>query len=131
VVKDAWKASEAAWIVALFERNYMQANVNTEFPKKQRGSALPPIKPEASSTYSINGAQVSVERGDARSYAEMRAAQLSALLHMTYGGGQEAFQTLNETLQDNLLWLASTLADELGHLIPLVADEARTKGGAQ
>jgi hypothetical protein len=83
-------------------------------------------------TYEIYGAvHVQVEQGSAQDYAHMRAKQLSALLHMTYGGGEEAFQTLSSELQNNYLWLASSIADELGNLLPLVAKEARAMRGSQ
>jgi hypothetical protein len=59
----------------------------------------------------------------------MRAGQLFALLNITYGAGQEAFGSLNETLRDDILWLAASLAGELKHLIPLIAVDEKQKGG--
>jgi hypothetical protein len=43
----------------------------------------------------------------------MRTAQLSALLHTISGAGQEHFNEMSQEVQGNLLWLASSLADEL------------------
>lgn len=50
---------------------------------------------------------------DARDQLCMRAAQLSALMHVLVGQGQEHFQSLSDEIQGNILWLVSSLADEI------------------
>jgi hypothetical protein len=44
---------------------------------------------------------------------EDRCAQLSALLQLIHGQGCDAFNGLSEIQRDNILWLASDLADEI------------------
>jgi|GEM_PF-4986544 len=56
-------------------------------------------------------------RRDVQGRADMRAAQLSALLGLTYGSSGVEFRNCTDSLQDNVLWLASTLADELVDLL--------------
>ncbi|OZI43187.1 hypothetical protein [Bordetella genomosp. 4] len=41
---------------------------------------------------------------------ENHAAQLSSLLMLLHGNGQESFNALSERDRDNILWLASDLA---------------------
>ncbi|CAM3909443.1 hypothetical protein BOTU111921_00100 [Bordetella tumbae] len=41
---------------------------------------------------------------------ENNAAQLSSLLMLLHGNGQESFNALSERDRDNILWLASDLA---------------------
>jgi hypothetical protein len=53
---------------------------------------------------------------DPHDQLSMRAAQLSALLHTLLGEGHEHFQGLNKELQNNVLWLASSLADEIDEI---------------
>jgi DNA/RNA-binding domain of Phe-tRNA-synthetase-like protein len=44
---------------------------------------------------------------------EDRAAQLSSLLQLVHGQGCEAFNGLSEVQRDNILWLASDLAEDI------------------
>ena len=53
------------------------------------------------------------ERIDLINDIDRRLAQLTALLQSIYGGGFESFNGMNERLQDNILWLASDLAEEI------------------
>ena len=55
-------------------------------------------------------------------YVEMRSAQLCALLSVVEGN---EFRSQNDDVQQNVLWLAQTLSDEIAIAIPLVAKEAR------
>jgi hypothetical protein len=47
------------------------------------------------------------------SVIETKSAQLYALLSSMYGNGFETFDSLNDTLKDNLLWLAADLAQSI------------------
>ncbi len=51
--------------------------------------------------------------GDAFERAHTISMQLHALLAHCIGEGGEAFRNLNNQLQDNYLWLACELADEI------------------
>jgi len=103
----------------------MQANVNTEISKKQTASGK--TKEIIGSFPGDYGGNVSIDRGSALDYANMRASQLNSLLTLCYGGGGEAFRECAEHIQDNVLWLAASLAGELSALLPLVSADA--KGG--
>jgi hypothetical protein len=52
----------------------------------------------------------------------MRTAHLSALLHTIMGEGYEHFQNLGDQLQNNVLWLASSLADEIDDIVKSCVD---------
>jgi hypothetical protein len=97
-------------------------DVNTETTKKQR--AVDPASEFIDSYDIFSMAQLSVRQGDARSYASMRAAQLSSLLFLTYGGGGEFFHDCSQETKDNVLWLAAGLSQEMEHLIPIACAEA-------
>ena len=43
----------------------------------------------------------------------MRAVQLSSLMTIITGNGRESFVSWNGTIQENVLWLASDMADEI------------------
>ncbi|MFM2059035.1 MAG: hypothetical protein RLY71_3420 [Pseudomonadota bacterium] len=45
-----------------------------------------------------------------------RTAQLSALMHLLTGDGFENFQTYNNEIQHNVLWLVSDLAQQIDGL---------------
>ena len=51
--------------------------------------------------------------------AAVKAAQLSALLHLTYGEGSLTFNSMANDLRDNLMWLASDLANSIRVLAEL------------
>lgn len=56
---------------------------------------------------------------DAAGAAATKAAQLQALLHMTYGEGASAFANMADELRENLMYLASDLALEIRVLCEL------------
>ena len=66
-----------------------------------------------------------INRGDALDHAHMRSGQLSSLLLLMYGEGQERFRTLGKSTQDSLLWLSIQLAEELEEVVDIVAADAR------
>lgn len=49
--------------------------------------------------------------------AEELAAQLRALLAATYGDAGEEFRALADDIQDNFMWCAARLADELATIM--------------
>lgn len=51
--------------------------------------------------------------------AAVKAAQLSALLHMTYGEGSRTFNSMADDLRENLMWLAAGLALDIRVLTEL------------
>lgn len=53
---------------------------------------------------------------DAIDELNTKTSQLSALLHTLYGHGWESFRSYNETIQENVLWLASDLASDVDKL---------------
>jgi hypothetical protein len=59
-----------------------------------------------------------VAQGPAETAAN-KAAQLQALLHMTYGEQDSAFSRMNEELRDNLMWLAADLSGQIRVLCDL------------
>ena len=52
-------------------------------------------------------------QGHPSDHLNMRAAQLRSLLLLTYGNQGETFRDLRPDIQDEVMWLASTLADEV------------------
>jgi hypothetical protein len=87
--------------------------------------------PEYAGSYDIQGmATISIKRGDATNYANMRAAQLSALLNTICGEGGDEFRRHDSITQDNYLWATRCLAEEVGHLIEIVARDARAQANA-
>jgi hypothetical protein len=83
---------------------------------------------------SFNGGHVFIEKGNAQDYASMRASQLSALIQLqwlvneAHGAGGS---TLGKGANSDVLWLASSLAEELVFLIDLVDADAAPAGGQQ
>jgi len=57
-------------------------------------------------------------------HCNMRAAQLAALLHLISANGVDTFLREDRATKDGLLWLASSLADEVQRMLPLVEVEA-------
>lgn len=109
-----------------------KTHVNTESTKIERSDGNEPLKTQFIGAYTIgNMAQVSIIRGTALDYANMRASQLDALLHATYG--DDGFDRFSDEIKNDILWLASRLADELKNLLPIVNDDAAPmkRGGAQ
>ena len=52
-----------------------------------------------------------------RDQRDMKMCQLNALLATFSGEGFETFSNWNDDIQDNLLWLASTLAKDIDRLV--------------
>ena len=57
-------------------------------------------------------------------HCNMRAAQLAALLRLISANGVDTFLREDRATKDGLLWLASSLADEVQRMLPLVEVEA-------
>ena len=66
-----------------------------------------------------------VGRHEASNLADMRASQLSALLLLTIGDAAASFRNYNDDVQENVLWLAQGLAEELKELLSLVREEGK------
>lgn len=64
---------------------------------------------------------------NALNYCEIRASQLSALLLVICGDGHSNFVTQDDLTQDTIKWLASSLADEIKDLLPIVIKEAELR----
>lgn len=62
-------------------------------------------------------------------HCNMRAKQLAALLRIMSGTGVENFAGAGQETQDGVLWLASSLADEVLRMLPLVEIEAARRPG--
>lgn len=75
-----------------------------------------------------NGATVSIEAGNATGYAGMRAAQLSALTAVMVC---DDFQRYNDSIQNNVIWLVSNIAQELENLITIVHQQGIELGANQ
>ena len=56
-----------------------------------------------------------------------RAAQLRSLLTLTAGACAEGFHLMHEREKDNILWLASDLADEIEMLATVMANGGSAK----
>lgn len=61
---------------------------------------------------------------NAEDHCTMRAMQLAALLRLVSGVGFDSFLSATTPTKDGVLWLASSLADEVQRLLPLVSAEA-------
>ncbi|MES2935296.1 MAG: hypothetical protein V4805_17615 [Pseudomonadota bacterium] len=72
----------------------------------------------------ISGVQVSIKKGSACDYADMRASQLVALLDLEFLAAACEHTELSETTTAGFRWLASVLAGELQQLIGIVRQEA-------
>ena len=68
-----------------------------------------------------NGAIVSIKTGHALDYALMRANQLNALFTVMQAPG---FSQCSANAQNDYVWLASTLAQEMPRLLEAVAADA-------
>lgn len=77
-----------------------------------------------------SGVKMVIEAG-AMDYCEMRTAQLAALLHVISGEGHSSFDRYSDEVQDNVKWLARTLADEVVGMLPIVAIEAAQRNGRE
>ena len=73
-----------------------------------------------------------VVHADAFDHASMRALQLAALLRLISGPGADTFLGAGRATQDGVLWLASSLADDVERVLPLVdAANAYQERGAK
>jgi hypothetical protein len=71
------------------------------------------------------GVHVFVREGDASDYLAMRGAQLAALICLV---AMEGFESQSIETKTNVRWLASTLANEVNHMIPIALREASRVG---
>lgn len=79
----------------------------------------------------IGGARVFINNKDeAYAYLDTRTAQLVSLLQLIHGFGGDTFRESNADLQDNILWIASGLAEEVKGVVGLIAADARRGGAA-
>jgi hypothetical protein len=67
---------------------------------------------------------------DAIDHTNMRAGQLAALLRLISGEGHGVFMRQDRATQDGVLWLASSLANEVLEMLPLMESEARNSAAA-
>jgi hypothetical protein len=67
------------------------------------------------------GVQISIYEGDAGDYLAMRGAQLAALIALF---AAEGFEHQPSSVKNNVRWLASNLADEINHVIPIALKDA-------
>jgi hypothetical protein len=74
----------------------------------------------------FDGVNLQVDAGSAEDYLHLRSRQLSALTHVMAG---ESFYGWNNSIKVGVASLASSLADEVDNLIPLVMREARRPQG--
>lgn len=58
-------------------------------------------------------------------HAAMKARELNALLTLISADGRERFTSLNDDLQDSLLWIASQAAHEIDQLIGQIVITAK------
>lgn len=71
------------------------------------------------------------DEGGALDYTMMKAAQLAALtafVSISSGQSEEGLSSFSQTIQNNVLWLVSTMAQEVCDLLPIVSKEAENKG---
>lgn len=68
------------------------------------------------STTGIYGVMPECSAFDLRDQLDARLSQLSAMLTMLCGAGFEGFAQHNQTVQSNILWCCSSLADEAQEL---------------
>jgi hypothetical protein len=87
---------------------------------------------EASAAVSMaNGVLlIDAEFGVAQDHANMRAGQLFSLLMLMRVDDAQGFGCLADRAQQDLMWLASQLANELQAMLPIIAEEARKEGRA-
>ena len=60
--------------------------------------------------------------------AHTATKQLRALLCLTYGQTREAFQCLSDEVQENIMWLASDLANEIEAALSGATIHSETEG---
>jgi hypothetical protein len=65
-----------------------------------------------------------IKRGEAMDHANMRSAQMTALVMMMRDEGAERFRNLSLHYQDSLLWMISELSREMEAMFDIVADDA-------
>ena len=57
-------------------------------------------------------------------HAAMRADQLSSMLLLIHGDGQENFSSMNENSRQSFLWLAFQLSAEIAEMLPIMTVRA-------
>ncbi|GGC98730.1 hypothetical protein [Undibacterium terreum] len=82
---------------------------------------IPNLGPLGTVTTSYSGVELVIQ-DNAYDHACMRAAQLAALLSVV-ADVKSDFNNSSKTIQSDVLWLASTLADEVQQLLPIVLKE--------
>ena len=60
---------------------------------------------------------------------EEKASKLSCLLKLLYAEGGESFRQCSVTIQDQVLWLASDIADEIVELLAAKGARPLANGG--
>jgi hypothetical protein len=65
-----------------------------------------------------------IKRGEAMDHANMRSAQMTALVMMMKDEGAERFRNLSLHYQESLLWMISELSREMEAMFDIVATDA-------
>jgi hypothetical protein len=65
-----------------------------------------------------------IKRGEAMDHANMRSAQMTALVMMMKDEGAERFRNLSPHYQESLLWMVSELSREMEAMFDIVANDA-------
>lgn len=74
-----------------------------------------------------SGVQVNIEAGEAQNYADMRTAQLAALMNVIMLAENCDHSKMGDKIRSNIQWLAASLANEVHQLIEIVADDAEVQ----
>jgi hypothetical protein len=77
----------------------------------------------------VDYGQLNINRHYAQDHTMMRASQLSSLLKLIGADEFASFDSLAMGARVGLLWLASSMADELGAMIPVVVADAAQREG--
>lgn len=77
----------------------------------------------SNNSYKVDYATVTLEHGSEIDYATMRASQLAALTNLMVC---EDFLNYSNAIQNDLCWLASSLANEMSSLMGIVHKAARS-----
>lgn len=98
---------------------------------KNRANGASTATPEAGTTRTTTLHHITLKASPSASVFEVdtapddlltqKAAQLRSLLMMTYGASREGFTELHDADQDNILWLAHSLASEINLLAEVMA----------
>ncbi|MFC0169667.1 hypothetical protein ACFFKC_16400 [Pseudoduganella danionis] len=69
-----------------------------------------------------------IVHASAEDHCNMRASQLASLLRLISADGLDAFLGQDRATKDGVLWLASSLADEVERMLPVVSLEISLRG---